>query len=1429
MAMRCLIRVAVCIMAVPAIAPSPSAAQSIDNPSALNRQVVELYQAGKYAEAIPIAERALTVADDRFGADSIQVGIELNNLAALYDKQGRSVEALPLLRRAQAIRETALTKDQASRPTVPAEGKESPAEGDQFLSEGAAAFEKGDTDRAIAAYDKAIENAPNDVSAYIDRGLAYQSKGDYERAITDFDKAIVVDPNNADAYNSRAWAYFQRGKPSQGLPDAERAAELAPNTGYIRDTRGQIYAALGRREEAISELQQALFLAPDLHDSVEALKRLGVTAIARPSLPVELPNALVALNAQVRELYEQGKYAEAEPLLKRLLSIAEKALGPEHPTVATALDNLAEPYRAQGRYTEAEPLYKRSLSIREKALGPDHLDVATSLNNLAMLYQFQGRYAEAEPLYKRSLSIREKALGPDHPDVATSLNNLALLYQFQGRYGEAEPLLKRALSILEKAQGPDHPAVATALNNLATLYQFQGRYGEAEPLLKRALNILEKAQGPDHPHVATALNNLATLYQFQGRHGEAEPLLKRALSILEKAQGPDHPDVATALNNLALLYQAQGRYDEAEPLLKRALSILEKAQGPDHPDVATALNNLALLYQAQGRYDEAEPLHKRSLSIAEEALGPGHPNVAKALNTLAELYLNHGRYADAEPLLKRALSILEKAQGPDHPNVAGALNNLAWLYRAQGRYGEAEPLYKRSLSIREKALGPDHPDVASALNNLALLYWHQGRYAEAEPLYQRSLSIREEALGPDHPDVATTLNNLAALHFGQDDWVHAAEFWRQSTVIIAGRAERAAQTLGKRLTGKRDSEAAQLSWQFWSLVKAGYRLVGPESAPAPGLMAEMFETAQWAKSSEAAASLVQMAARGASGDANLAAIVRERDDLVAEWQAKDQRLDAAFSQPPEKRNRATEETLRKQMSAIDARLAEIDARLKKDFPEYAALVSPEPVTIAELQGGGPSNSPPLLRDDEALLLFLDTPPMPPTPEESFVWVVTKSAAKWFRSGLGTKVLSERVQALRCGLDDGNWVRGEDGAWENPERANRCIAFLGAEKIGNRLPFNNKALSIAHELYQELLAPAEDLIAGKELLIVPLGPLTALPFQVLVSEAPDLSIEKMPDAHRKAAWLARSHALTVLPAVASLKALRLPKRTAPAPEPFLGFGDPILTGGQACEETRTAEVCPTAPGTAPIMVAENRRGITPSVPRSLWQGLARPEAINALGRLCDTAFELRCVAHSLRASETSLFLGEGATERAVKELSKDGSLSRYRVVHFATHGLLAGELGGTDGEAEGGRLQEAGLVFTPPKTPTEEDDGLLTASEITELKLNAEWVILSACNTAAGDRPGTEALSGLARAFFYAGTRSLLVSHWPVVSSAAVELTTRTLERLRTDHTLSKAEALRRSMAELYSSERPSGIITALAGDKAHPAYWAPFVIVGEGR
>ena len=405
-------------------------------------------------------------------------------------------------------------------------------------------------------------------------------------------------------------------------------------------------------------------------------------------------------------------------------------------------EQLIELYQA-GRYQDAIPLAEEALAIRREQLGERHPDVADSLNNLALLYEGQGRYGEAEPLHNKALAIRREQLGERHPDVADSLSNLASLYLVQGRYREAEPLFIEALAIYPEQLGERHPNVATTRNNLAELYRAQGRYGEAEPLHQEALAIRREQLGEHHPDVADSLNNLALLYLAQGQYREAEPLFIEALAIYSEQLGDRHPAVATTLNNLALLYQGQGRYGEAERLHNEALAIRREQLGERHPDVADSLNNLASLYLAQGQYREAETLIIEALAIYPEQLGARHPNVATSLNILAELYRAQRRYGEAERLHNEALAIRRERLGERHPDVATSLNSLALLYQGQGRYGEAEPTYKESLAIYQERLGARHPNVAQILINLAALHLIQSHPQEMVRSFQEALAIEE--------------------------------------------------------------------------------------------------------------------------------------------------------------------------------------------------------------------------------------------------------------------------------------------------------------------------------------------------------------------------------------------------------------------------------------------------------------------------------------------------------------------------------------------------------------------------------------------------------------------------------------------------------------------------------------------------------------
>src|SRR5262245_45961946 len=676
-------------------------------------------------------------------------------------------------------------------------------------------------------------------------------------------------------------------------------------------------------------------------------------------------------------------------------------------------------------------------------------------------------------------------------ETVDALSSKAETLYKAGKHAEALVFAERAAAAAESQLGPDHPAMAPLLDDIARLRYRLGRYAEAEAPYRRALLIRERALGAEHLDVAATLNDLAVLLHAQGRYDDVEPLLKRAFATREKALGPEHPDVGTTFNNLGVVYASQGRYAEAELFSQRALAVREKALGSQHASVGEALNNLAMLFESQGRYADAERLLLRSLAIRQEAtgpitpgmtLGPAHHDLAVTLNNLAGLYHTQRRYVDAVEAFKTVASLLELMLGPHHADVATALNNIGEVYRAQGRHSDAEPFLRRAISIWEQALGPDHTLVAVALENFALSLQVQGHRDEAESLYKRTLAIREKAFGPDHLEVGRSLHNLAALAFEQRDWGRAADLWRRGTSVIIRRTERgiSAPRTGQRFGEKARGEVERSSHQFWALAKAVYRLEPQGRHPDPRRTDEAFQTAQWAMASDAAQALAQMAARGAKGNPALAVLVRERQDLVAEWQARDVARTAAVAKPPDQRDRAQEASNEARQAQIDARIAAIDQRLASEFPDYASFASPAPSSVAEVQAR--------LGAGEALVLFLDTPGQQPEPEETFTWVVTKTAARWARADLGGVKLSREVQALRCGIDA--------AAWDN-ESGPKCMDLLaappnGVPKGSTLLPFDQ---SRAHALYRALFGTVEDMIADKHLLLVPSGPLTQLPFQV----------------------------------------------------------------------------------------------------------------------------------------------------------------------------------------------------------------------------------------------------------------------------------------------------------------------------------------------
>jgi CHAT domain-containing protein/tetratricopeptide (TPR) repeat protein len=1166
-------------------------------------------------------------------------------------------------------------------------------------------------------------------------------------------------------------------------------------------------------------------------------------AIAAMVVLVAIPGAVreqsdptaTRLNSQVQELYSAERYKEAMPLAQQAVAITEKALGPEHPDTATSLNDLANLYQATGAYAQAEPLFKRALAIREKVFGPEHPATATSLNNLAALHDTMGAYAQAEPLYKRALAIREKVLGAEHPDTEVSLNNLAFLYNATGAYAQAEPLYKRALAIAEKTLGPEHPGTARSLNNLASHYEDTGAYARAESLYKRALAIREKVLGPEHSATARSLNNLALLYEAMGAYARAEPLFKRALAIHEKALGPEHPDTATSLNNLAGLYGSTGAYAQAEPFYKRALAIDEKVLGPEHPDTATSLNNLAFLYDATGAYAQAEPLYKRALAIREKALGPEHPATATSLNNLADLYRGTGAYAQAEPLYKRALAIDEKVLGPEHPATATSLNNLAVLYDAMGAYAQAEPLYRRALAIDEKVLGPEHPATATSLNNLAALYWAKDAYAQAEPLFKRALAIDEKVLGQEHPATATSLNNLANLYRAQGAYAQAEPLFKRALAIqrnVLGPAHPDAATslnnlaalyqttgsyaqakpLVKRALAIREkvlgpehpdtatslSNLAILFWaqNHWSESAASMQrslrieetnarralLLGDE--PRKRAYAATLTRSSWAAVSFSLASRGKVAGaehlglemvlqrKGQVQDLMTDVFAAARTSLVAsdrevfdQWREANAQLATLSFRGP---GQMPLDKYRELLEALSTKAASLEAQLSERSAEFRSKV--EAVTVERVQQ--------VLPTDSALVEWLRYEPLNPSArgEEPnygnprYVAYVLKREGQPVAIDLGEaqpieKALAELLQALA-----GPGGRG----------TKRAAPMAEIARVGQL------ARALDAKVMQPLRPHWGD---AKQLLISPDGALNLLPFGVLRDE--------------QGRYLVQQEELAVTYLTSGRDLLR-PGRNAPSRQAALVLADPDF--GPLDKATLAA-------------AAE-----TPSAAR-------RSSDAGALQfkRLLGTAAEARALKDELKLEDEQVLTQGRATEAVLKQARGP------RILHLATHGFflpdqpvdpkalspaLASDARPSAPKGENPLLR-SGLAFAGANQlrSGKDDDGLLTAQEVAGLDLQGtELAVLSACETGVGKVENGEGVYGLRRAFVLAGVRTQVASLWQVDDEATKDLMLDYYRRLNAG--AGRSQALRDAQRAMLADAKHSY--------RAHPYYWAAFVVIGDG-
>jgi CHAT domain-containing protein len=529
------------------------------------------------------------------------------------------------------------------------------------------------------------------------------------------------------------------------------------------------------------------------------------------------------------------------------------------------------------------------------------------------------------------------------------------------------------------------------------------------------------------------------------------------------------------------------------------------------------------------------------------------------------------------------------------------------------------------------------------------------------------------------------------------------------------------------------------------------------------LRAEAYEAAQWAVTTDAATALAKVAARFARGGGALGQLESRREQLVASRDSAEKAFVAALSGEGE----AARGPIEARVAALDRQIEAIEADIGKLDPGYFDLTRPSALSAKETQA--------LLNPNEALLLMLVNE------DATYLFAVTRERFEWARSErMNEAALADMVQRVR--------QTAQDDVLFTPTNFDRATAFA---------------------LYEGLIKPVQTAFADKKVLLtVGTGPLDSLPLAMLVTGAPQ-GENSNAAALQKTPWLIDRYALATLPAVSSLRALRcLLVAASQRHSGCQGAGSGIAAPATGRRVLFAAVGAPDLVGKRPIPA----RGVArtaPPPPENAYRGeLADTEFLRGLTYLGGSLRELQTLQNQFRPEQTWVQTGSAAREAAIKSSAE---LAEARYIVFSTHGLLAGS-----SSVPG----EPGLVFTPPTMDARsaEDDGLLTASEAAQLRLSADFVVLSACNTAGADgRPGAEGLSGLARAFLFAGARSLLVSHWEVSDDATPPLMAEVFRQTESGNVVDRAIALQSAIRKVR--ENPAW---------ASPGFWAPFSLIGAG-
>lgn len=999
---------------------------------------------------------------------------------------------------------------------------------------------------------------------------------------------------------------------------------------------------------------------------------------------------------------------------------------------------------------------------------------------------------ELEAPRRALLALYEGRYGPDHPATARPLLSLLCHFAYNGKTPEGraenEQIIARLVAIGRKRGQP--VTLFAGLTAQAGLRREQEKPDAAIADATEALALARRHFADRPAIVAASAGALAASFEAAGRPADAEPTRQEAVSRIQAMPDADRFALVSAYEALAKNLTQQLRAKDAASWFSRELDIFEAMLSTAN---ANDLSNI--IAYSQGLYGtdppRVEALYRAVLARQEaDPASSDKRNWMTLWNLAKSTSLERGWKSNVfRADLSEAIAYQRRviaAVGPG-PGNARELELASLLQHRRDTAAEAETIYRRAL-----AGDPDNPGLIENLGNTLQIL---DRFDDALPIRRHAVEIAKARFGPGHRETLRLAQNLGTALWIQRRPAEARPYYED---VLAGyRAELSAIPEGANADYRRSLsdfisiKAIELLKLYWT-DRANPAQGGDTASRALG-----FAVAQFAHPSVSSAAISETAARTLATRAG-------KGEIFATWAAARDHviaLDAAISGAAQRGAGGDGDRIRllSERAAAGKALADATATLQRDLPGIFATLRPEPVPLAEVAGGGGKAA--LLRKDEALVLLY--PGMPDARGEmsrGIAFAVTREGSAWAEIPIDGADLTRMVGTL-------------DGQLADSKHSGLTILEAG-ENPDTYLRYDRTA---AHRVYQALFGdPAiAALVQGKERwIIVPEGPLLALNFAALVTRPPPggAAGDIDPATLRATTWLGLDRIVAVAPSVDAVRTARRTANPARASGKFYGMGDPAFRG--------VADPAPKPlPGRlrgAPVAASTTANIAAMPRQRLYRDGVADPAMLAKLPRLEYSAAEVRRMAELLDAPTDRQWLQLDATQARLDRNSVDGTLGDSAIVLFATHALLGGSFDGT--------LAEPALALTPATpiagaTLDAKNDGLLTASEVAQLRFRAALVILSACDTAAG-ADGGDGFSGLTRAFLLAGARAVLATYSPVIDEVGERMTTTAIARLgdqRGDIAAALRDAMRTVAADPSEDARGESL--------AHPAAWAVYVAI----